>query len=191
MNTLKAFFVAVLLCVTAGCGTPTATTPTATVSSTSTSTVVTPPPVPAQPNPGIELILSSGAELATDFGLKALPAADGTLAATSTVAAITAIQTTLGGSNAGDSAAITALLSTKLLSGVSSFDTVIQSAMSTLLAYLPTPTVGQYLSPTQMGYVTAFLTGVSKGCTDFLAAPTAAVKSPVYRQILAARALKK
>lgn len=55
---------------------------------------------------------------------------------------------------------------------------IINGAVSLLQAYLPPPQAGTYLSPTQITYVRAFLTGIAAGANQFLAAQPAA--PPVF-----------
>ncbi len=122
--------------------------------------------------PFIIAAITSGAEIATNQGLRALAKTQPAAALEAATALRNSINTNLlpylAGNALGSSAVIHALLNSSLFTNV---NPVVQNAIavagSLLDAYLPAPNAGTYLSTDQIDYVTAFLTGISKGCADF------------------------
>ncbi len=122
--------------------------------------------------PIIVAAIQSASELATNSGLIALAKSNPASASEAATNLVTVINTNLlpylRGGSIGTSAIVHDLLNTSLLSNL---NPIIASAIATagaiLDAYLPAPSAATYLSPDEVDYIVAFLSGVSKGCTDF------------------------
>ncbi len=135
---------------------------------------VAPAPAPNVNKPFIVAAVTSGAEIATNQGLRALAKTNAPAAAETAQALRVSINTTLlpylQGNPLASSAVIHDLLNSSLFTNVNpAIRNAIAVAGSLLDAYLPAPSATSYLSDDQRDYVVAFLNGIQKGCADFQA----------------------
>lgn len=133
-----------------------------------TTAIVTDPQTVALISTGI----TGATELGVQEGLSLLAKSNPTAATESAAALQKSINTDfipyLNGGKLATAAEIQALMNSSLLANVDPLiRDAVASASNFLQVELPAPTSTSYLTPTEITYVSAFLTGVSKGCADF------------------------
>lgn len=157
-----------------GCGSGSGSTPATAPGTTAVS-------APAQPNPLIALGIQEGADLGTSQGLKALAKSNPAAAAETAFNLKNSISNDLlpflQGGKLQTAAEVQTLLASSLFKGKidPTVQNLIAAAASALQAYVPLSDPGKVLNPAEIAYISAFLSGVSAGCTDY---NTKALKQP-------------